>query len=152
MVDDGNPFKIFKNMPQFAENILREVSAGDWFDAAGLFNGSGQDRWPLIDISETADGVLVTADLPGLKGSGDVNIELKGNSLFIEGEVSPETQPGMSIHKQERPRGKFSRVIILPTAVDAKNVQAVYHRGILEIKLAKSPESRAESLNVDFIE
>jgi HSP20 family protein len=139
-------------MPQFAENILREVSAGDWFDAAGLFNGADQDRWPLIDVSETAGEVLVTADLPGLKGPGDVNIELKGNSLFIEGEVAPETQPGVTIHKQERPRGKFSRVIILPTAVDAKNVRAVYHGGIMEIKLAKSPDGRAEFLNVDFIE
>lgn len=151
MKGDSNPFNIFKNMPQFAENILREVSAGDWFDAAGLFDGKSQERWPLVDILETADGVVVTADLPGLKGSGDVSIELKGNSLYIEGEVSPETGPGMTIHRQERPRGKFSRMIIIPTSVDAKNVRAVYQRGILEVKLAKVTARESGTLNVDFI-
>lgn len=152
MKGDSNPFNIFKSMPQFAENILREVSAGDWFDAAGLFDGTGQGRWPLMDILETNDEVIITADLPGLKGPGDISIELKGNSLFIMGEVSTETQPGVTIHKQERPRGKFSRVITIPAPVDAKNIRAVYQRGTLEIRYAKVTEGETEPLNVDFFE
>jgi HSP20 family protein len=57
--------------------------------------------------------------------------------------------PAIKVHRQERRRGKFSRSLTLPSAVNIKSARATYQRGILEIRLAKLPGHQGEALTID---
>ncbi|HHP50931.1 MAG TPA: Hsp20/alpha crystallin family protein [Moorella mulderi] len=113
-----------------------------------------QDKpWPPVDVMETAQEIIVLVVLPGLQRPEDVRVELKGNSLQIEGELPPEIHllGVQKIHQKERKLGKFSRTLTLPANVQPKGARALYQRGILEIRMAKAPGREGEMLSVEFL-
>jgi HSP20 family protein len=133
------------------EHIHQELAKRDWLDPAQLLGQMGQE-WPSVDVVETGTEVFITAPIPGLKQTRDVKLELKGNILKLEGEVSPEYQDlaVVKVHQQERRPLKFSRTITLPVAVDVRNCRASYRRGILEVKLPRVQGWQGETIQIDF--
>ncbi|MBV9124930.1 MAG: Hsp20/alpha crystallin family protein [Planctomycetes bacterium] len=67
-----------------------------------------------------------------------------GNHLLLQGErTAPKAEEG-SWWCQERPFGKFARVLSLPCEVNADRFDTRLENGILHITLPKSASSRAE--------
>ena len=61
-----------------------------FFDTPTTGNGSAARRWlPAMDLVETDDHFVLTADLPGL-GEEDVTIEVEDNVLTVSGERKAE--------------------------------------------------------------
>lgn len=152
MAGNSSPFDIFKKFPHLDENFFREVAGGEWTDPTGILDRFVQDKWPLLNVMETAGEIIVMVEIPGLRSAGDVRVELKGNTLKIEGETFPEASipKDVKVHQQETRRGAFSRSVTLPTAVNGKSARSVYRQGMLEIILAKVDDKEAEILDVDF--
>lgn len=99
-------------------------------------------RWvPAMDLAETAEELVLTADLPGMS-EDDITIEVKDNVLQISGErqVSRE-QKDRGFHRVERSSGRFARSLSLPEGIDAEKVAASFDRGVLEVRIPK-PEER----------
>ncbi|HET9074298.1 MAG TPA: Hsp20/alpha crystallin family protein [Solirubrobacteraceae bacterium] len=114
-----------------------------FFDAPVASRGNGGTRrWiPAMDLVETAEHYVLSADLPGLSEE-DVTVQFEDNVLTISGERKPSrVQNGEGYHRIERAYGSFVRALTLPEGVDPETVRAHFDRGVLEITIPK-PEQR----------
>ena len=112
----------------------------------GFFNtrpaNGARQRWiPAMDLVETADALVLKADLPGLT-EDDVEIEVKDSVLTISGERKSESEEKKEgYHRVERSHGSFSRSLTLPDGVEPDQVKAEFTNGVLEVRVPK-PEER----------
>lgn len=114
-----------------------------FFDTPTTANGgSYARRWiPAMDLVESGDEYVLTADLPGLSQE-DINIEFEDNVLTVSGERKSEnSERKEGYFRLERASGAFSRSLTLPEGVDADAVKATFDKGVLEIRIPK-PEQR----------
>lgn len=103
---------------------------------------------PDFEIRETRDGIVLRADVPGVSPD-DLEITVADDRLRISGkrEINEEER-GDTWYAAERAYGSFSRVFVLPPAVDASNVQANVENGVLTIQLGKRAESQPRRIEV----
>ena len=110
--------------------------AGDEFERA--------DWTPAADIYETESGYLIALDLPGIKRDA-VEIDIDDNRLLIKGtRVVDESKS----RRSERPRGKFVCSFTVPVSVDQNKIDADYKDGVLQIRLPKRTEQKAQKIEV----
>lgn len=103
---------------------------------------------PAVDVSETADKVVVKAELPGIDAK-DIDISLSGDILTIKGEKKSEREEKKeNYHLVERSYGSFSRSLRLPAAVDADKIEAGYKQGILTVTCPKKEEIKPKAIEV----
>jgi HSP20 family protein len=93
---------------------------------------SGSEAFP-IDVVDRGDDFLVQAELPGLRKQ-DIDVGVKKDRLQIVARFGDEEGRFL---RQERERGRASRVITLPDPVDEKRVSASYNDGVLWLTLPK---------------
>jgi HSP20 family protein len=101
-----------------------------------------------IDVTESEDGVVVRAEVPGVE-PGDIDITLRGDVLSISGEKKEEhdeTREGW--HRTERTFGSFRRTVQLPSDVDPDSVDAEHKHGVLTIRLKKSETAKPKRIEV----
>ncbi|TMQ65333.1 MAG: Hsp20/alpha crystallin family protein [Candidatus Eisenbacteria bacterium] len=69
-----------------------------------------------------------------------IRVRLKGSTLEVSGRRSPPQEQAGTLfyHRAEIYYGEFSRLIELPWEADEKQVQALYHNGMLEIRIPAS--------------
>jgi HSP20 family protein len=116
------------------------------FDLAPAFGYEGFA--PRIDVRETDDTVLVTAEMPGLEEK-DFELTLTQSALTLRGEKRHEHEENGSVYRYERSYGSFERTIPLPCEVEGDQVKATYRNGVLDVTLPKSELAR---INVRRIE
>jgi HSP20 family protein len=106
-------------------------------------------RWiPAMDLVETADHLVLRADLPGMSEE-DIEIEIKDGVLTVSGERKTEHEDkGEGYHRVERSFGRFSRSLTLPDGIDADSVNASFDRGVLEVKIPKPAETKPHRVQV----
>jgi len=110
---------------------------------------SGKNFVPALDLSETADGYLVEAALPGLKPE-DVEITVENNVLTIKGETRQEVDDKQrNFHRVERRFGAFQRTIGLPTTVKADAIKADLTNGVLRLEIPKAEEVKPRKISVN---
>ncbi|MBE0433168.1 Hsp20/alpha crystallin family protein [candidate division WOR-3 bacterium] len=121
---------------------------------SGLFGGVPEDRegfWaPVVDIEEDNDKIMVKAEVPGMIRE-DIKVSVQGNLLTITGERKQENETkNKTFHRIERSYGRFSRMITLPTDVDADKVKASYKDGVLNISLPKPESIKPKHIDVEI--
>ena len=106
-----------------------------------------QERYitPPVDIYETADGLVVKADLPGVaKERLDVRVE---NSLLtIRGEAA-HAAPGDPVYR-EYGLVNFFRQFELNERVDQSKISADLKHGVLTLNLPKAEEAKPRKIEV----
>ena len=103
---------------------------------------------PSVDIQETAEEFIVTADLPGVSQK-DVKVSLMGDVLTLRGERKQEnTTKDGSHHRLERIYGTFERSFSLGAPVRNDQVKAQYRDGVLEVRVPKAEEARVREIEV----
>jgi HSP20 family protein len=103
---------------------------------------------PRIDLYETAEELVVNAYLPGIRRE-DLHLEVLGDTLRIAGETKrniPAT--GVRVHVAQGRSGKFDLRYSLPTEINAEQVKATYHSGVLEVRLPKVEAVRPKPVDV----
>ena len=109
----------------------------------------GQNFVPALDLSETAEGYLVEAALPGVKPE-DVEVTVENNVLTIKGEARQEVdEQKRNFHRVERRFGSFQRTIGLPTTVKADAIQASLTNGVLRLEIPKAEEVKPRKISVN---
>jgi len=113
-------------------------------------NGTrGQGFVPALDLSETAEGFLVEAAVPGLKPE-DVEITVENNVLTIKGETRQEKEDKQrSFHRIERRFGSFQRTIALPNTVKPDAIKASLEHGVLRLEIPKAEEVKPRKISVN---
>ncbi len=110
---------------------------------------NGHNTWtPAVDVSETENAYIFTADLPGMKPE-HVTVEVKDQTLIITGEraAPAQTEEGR-FHHRERPTGRFARAFRLSKPVDATDVTATYRDGILSIVVQLQAKAKRRKIEV----
>src|SRR5579884_2252506 len=114
-----------KHKPQRAdENFNEEVkNYGDRsmeaFSSIFSDEGVGTQTWaPPVDIYETDDSVILTAEVPGVDPK-DVDVRIEGNTLYLSGERKLDSGiKEENFRRMERVYGPFSRSFTLPASVN----------------------------------
>ena len=121
----GNPFRFYS--PFFAPQHTR--------------TDADRHNWaPSVDISETADGFEVRAELPGV-AKDDVHVSVKDNFLTLSGEKRQEkTDDTQNYRRVERRYGSFQRRFTLPAEVATDSIKAEFGDGVLTLSIPK-PEA-----------
>lgn len=102
---------------------------------------------PRADIYETADAIIVLADMPGVDEK-TVDITLEKNILTINGFVEWEPPKGHALTYAEYEVGDYQRVFTLADAVDRDAIQATMKNGVLRLTLPKSRAAKTKKINV----
>ena len=104
---------------------------------------------PAVDVYETKNDLVVTAELPGLSEK-DIHLSITGDLLTIQAERggSEEVKDG-SHYRRERWFGKFERTVALPMPVETGQVKASYRDGVLTVKLPKVEEMKPKEIKID---
>jgi len=107
------------------------------------------DQWtPLVDILDTEDAIILTAEVPGLE-IGDIALEVTNHYLTLRGErLFPNNGGKIHYYQLDRAYGKFDRLFHLPEEIDQARINATLRDGVLEIVLPKQPARRAYTIPV----
>lgn len=120
-------------------------------DPFSATNVSRVGAWtPAVEVSETNDAMVLTAELPGLEEQ-HLKISIEDNVLSISGEKEQEitdAPPTKAYYVTERYYGAFQRSFALPRTVDVEHVKAVFDKGVLSITLPKLPQAKGRQINV----
>ena len=133
---------------------LEEVSnrlARMFDDGAQLEGGRAGSWFPPVNVEETAEGLRLTAELPGI-ARDDVSIDLENNVLSISGTKNEERTEGdeeRRYHVWERRYGAFQRSFTLPRTVQADGIRATFENGVLEINLPKAAEAKGRKIAIE---
>jgi HSP20 family protein len=151
---EWNPWQ---EMQRLRHDINRAFEQGGWRNGGrnghtfptAFLPGRAARAYPLVNMSEDANAVYVTALAPGLDPAA-VHVTVQDNRLTIAGEkqrVAAEIQPD-AFHRSERAAGTFVRSITLPTDVAHEQIQAEYKNGLLVITVPKAEKAKPKQITV----
>ena len=102
-----------------------------------------------MDVTETPDGYLVHAEMPGVTKE-DINVSIEGNQVTIAAEVKREKEKkeGDRVLRSERYFGNVYRSFTLPAELDEPKCEATYEKGILELKLVTKAATPGRKLQI----
>ena len=123
--------RLFEDATQRRAN----TDGGDEFERA--------DWTPAADIYETETSYAIAIDLPGISRDA-VEIDVDDNRLIVKGTRNVE----QSKHRNERPRGRFVRTFSIPGSVDQGGIGADYKDGVLQVRLPKRQEQKAQKITI----
>lgn len=103
---------------------------------------------PRIDVSQKADALIVSADLPGLT-KDDIKVDITPGMLTLHGERKEEKETkGQGFHHAERTYGAFYRDIPLPEGVIVEKAAVTFKNGVLTITIPTAAKAGARRLEV----
>ena len=104
----------------------------------------------MSKISETKNGFVISAELPGLKKE-DVSLTLEDHTLTLKGEKIRETvEEDESYQLNERRFGKFCRSFVMPDSIKPEKIKTSFKDGLLQVSIPKSEVSKEKEIKVEF--
>jgi len=105
---------------------------------------------PRIDVHETEQAYVVTAELPGIDMK-DIELNLHDNALTLRGEKRSErTDEDGGRRYSERTFGRFERTIPFEAEVDPDRVEATSQNGVLKVSLTKNAQAKERSRRIEI--
>lgn len=103
---------------------------------------------PAVDITETAEAYVITAEIPGVK-KDDISVEVQDGAISIRGEKrSKRDESTDTARRLERVYGAFSRTFSLPSDAQVDKVDASFENGVLTLTVARQPESKPQQVAI----
>ena len=120
------------------------VMSNDWFGS----RTAGSGAFPAVNVFSDGENYVLVAELPGVRKE-DLDVEVRGDTLRIQGKKTIAYDESASVHRRERSAGQFDRTLTLPAEIDAGKVAAEYRDGLLTLRLprAESAKSRTVAIN-----
>lgn len=122
------------------EQQLQQLAQGPSLFTAEQVTGTWS---PAVDIYETVEGFILTAELPGVKSS-EIDVKVVDGTLVLRGERRWEHEDrGEHFHRLESAYGKFERTFSLSEQIDVEQITAELERGVLKLALPKKARQGA---------
>ena len=104
---------------------------------------------PPMDVTETAAGIEVVLDLPGVS-AGALRVVFSQGTLIVAGRKRPGAcaHRGAAFHLAERAFGRFVRAVRLNGAYDTTRAAATLASGELRIVLPRIEERRGRDIEI----
>ncbi len=100
-----------------------------------------------MDAWRQGDEFVVEFDLPGVKAE-DVDLDVERNVLTVKAERPITDAAGSELIAAERPRGVFSRQLILGDNLDTDRVKAEYDAGVLRLTIPVSEQAKPRKIEI----
>jgi HSP20 family protein len=128
--------RIFSESFGRSRDIDDEVSLYDWR--------------PPVDIYETADGIVLKVELPGVN-KDEVSVEVKDNVLTLKGErlLDPEIEDD-DYYRKERSFGKFNRSFSLQEPIKPDLIKASFKDGVLMVEIPRLEQEKPKQVTVNI--
>jgi HSP20 family protein len=127
-------------------NPWRDLRA--WQERLERLAAHRSDSWaPPIDVYETADSFVVSAEVPGLTRE-QIELAMADSRLVIRGARLDRGADGVRYHQVERGHGAFARTFEFNAQIDADRVTADLANGVLTVTLPKKPAAPGRRIDV----
>jgi HSP20 family protein len=100
-----------------------------------------------MDAWRDGNEFVVEFDLPGIDPSS-IDLDVERNVLTVRAERQPRTGPEVELVASERPRGVFSRQVILGDALDTGGITAAYNSGVLRLTIPVAERAKPRKISV----
>ena len=127
---------------------MSQVNAVESRDTRG--NGAGQDAIPLmppVDVVEDDTGITLYADMPGVP-KDQLNLNVEGDVLSIEGTVSIAMPQAMQASYAEVNSSQYRRVFTLSKELDPGKISAEFTQGVLKLRIPKAEHAQPRRIEV----
>ncbi|MGO4192866.1 Hsp20/alpha crystallin family protein [Arthrobacter sp. YAF17] len=94
---------------------------------------------------------VVAFDLPGVNVDS-VDLDIERNVLTVRAERRDPTQPNVELIASERPRGVFSRQLLLGDTLDTEKVTANYADGVLTLRIPVLERAKPRKIEITHAE
>jgi len=101
---------------------------------------------PNVDITESKDGYLLEAEMPGVNKEG-LELLMEGNELTIVGHRQTDAIDGQLLYRESSPTD-YRRVFVLDPTIDTGNISAQIEQGILKLTLPKAERVKPRRIKV----
>ncbi len=102
---------------------------------------------PTVDIYEDAGSITVKADLPGVSRD-QLDIQVDGNTLTIEGKVTIDMPEGMESLYADVKATRFRRSFALSNELEMDKISAEMNNGELSLHLPKRAELQPHKIEI----
>jgi HSP20 family protein len=101
---------------------------------------------PLANITETPDGFVVEAELPGV-AKGGLEVTVENGELVIVGRRNQPVPSGQQIYRETR-LADYRRVFELDPSIDAAKISAQLDSGLLKLVLPKAESVKPRKIEI----
>jgi len=114
-----------------------------------MFSLSERNWSPQMDIYETAEEVIIRAEIAGVDKE-NLQVEINNRAVQISGTRSETTRdPRGTYRLAEIQYGSFERILYLPAPIDTEVVTSSYVNGFLQLRLAKLPPAKTHNIAIE---
>ncbi len=99
-----------------------------------------------MDAWRDGDQFIVEFDLPGV-AEDSLDLDVERNVLTVHAR-RPALDQSREMVAAERPRGVFSRQLFLGDTLDAEQIQASYHDGVLRLTIPVAEKAKPRRIKV----
>ncbi len=102
---------------------------------------------PLVDIYETNDEFILSADMPGVKKE-DVNLKIEDGSMMLFGKINYQDALNRRYLLKEKEIGHFFRKFKVSDTIDESKISAQFENGQLMVVLPKHERIKPRMINI----
>lgn len=100
-----------------------------------------------MDAWRDGHDFVVEFDLPGIEPDS-IDLDVERNVLTVRAERKPSTGPEVELVASERPRGVFSRQVILGDTLDPERIEAAYNSGVLRLTIPIAEKAKPRKIAI----
>jgi len=114
--------------------------------AEQVFGTAARPAVMPMDAWREGDAFVVEFDLPGVAPES-INLDVERNVLTVKAE-RPGLDGSLEMFAAERPRGAFSRQLILGDNLNVDHVAANYNAGVLTLRIPVAEEAKPRKIAI----
>lgn len=99
-----------------------------------------------MDAWREGEEFVVEFDLPGIDADS-LDIDIERNVVTVRAE-RPAVDPNREMLATERPRGVFSRQLVLGENLDTDQIEASYREGVLRLRIPVAEKAKPRKISV----
>ncbi|MCV9996376.1 HSP20 family small heat-shock protein [Paeniglutamicibacter sp. ZC-3] len=99
-----------------------------------------------MDAWRDGDKFEVEFDLPGIDPDS-IDLDVERNVVTIKAE-RPALDKDLDLLASERPRGVFSRQLVLGENLDTENIEAAYDAGVLRLHIPVAEKAKPRKIEI----
>ncbi|CAM3271902.1 hypothetical protein BST27_25630 [Mycobacterium intermedium] len=115
--------------------------------AQQVFGTAARPAVMPMDAWREGDKFVVEFDLPGINADS-LDIDIERNVVTVKAE-RPGLDPNREMLATERPRGVFSRQLVLGDNLDTDKIEATYREGVLRLHIPVAERAKPRKISVN---
>lgn len=115
--------------------------------AQQAFGTTARPAVMAMDAWREGDHFVIEFDLPAVD-PGSVDLDVERNVLTVRAERRATTGPQVELIAAERPRGVFSRQVMLGDALDTEHIEATYEAGVLRLSIPVAERAKPRKITI----